>query len=135
MLTSISRCSQTSALVGSNNLCMSIEKIKDTISLAGSVASITGISLLWLKGFYSSINLLVAVPAFAIASLVAVGCAAVSFLLFSQGYTMLAQSRHFIGKLIYVCFAGAIAILLLSVAWYFIFLLAWVAIRDSSHPS
>jgi hypothetical protein len=40
---------------------MKRSRIKETINLAGSVASITGVSLLWLQSIWSSTNILLAV--------------------------------------------------------------------------
>lgn len=65
---------------------MELSKLKEPVSLAGSVASITGISLLWLKELAPQSSLAFAVPIYLVASLLAIGIVAFAYLIFQLFY-------------------------------------------------
>ena len=88
--------------------------IKETINLAGSIASITGVSLLWVKGLAPLTNVVIAVPVFFVASLLVVGLLTSAWLGFAKGYSEFVDAG-WIAKVAYSSLAGAV---LLAVIWY-----------------
>ena len=88
--------------------------IKETINLAGSIASITGVSLLWVKGLVPLTNVVIAVPVFFVASLLVVGLLSSAWLGFAKGYSKFVDAGC-IAKVAYSSLAGAV---LLAVIWF-----------------
>jgi hypothetical protein len=87
--------------------------MRDAVNFAGSLASLTGISLVWLKISWPNALLARAVPIFLIASLFAIGIVTGAYLLFMWGLHKTA-ARGAAVKVMYVCFAlGA----LLAAVW------------------
>lgn len=110
---------------------MKIENIKDIITLAGSIASITGVSLLWLKELLPSANIVLGVPTLAVASILVVALASTAYLLFRTGYSKIAGDRGGAVKLIYSCFMLAILIGALTYAFLWIYVIAGSIIRGT----
>ena len=106
---------------------MDIAKIKDTLNLAGSFASLTGILLLWLNAVKPESSLALAVPAYFIASLFSLGAISLALLLFQAGYKLFFWYLGITampGKITYVCFATGILLMLLWGALFVLFHLA-----------
>jgi hypothetical protein len=84
-------------------------KFKDVVNIGGSVASITGISLLWLNQLTPSINLLKTIPFIIVAVLFTIG--GVTFLVydFRQNYP---ENENLSEEVIYICFKGGLLILI-----------------------
>lgn len=110
---------------------MEWNKFRDAVNLGGSVASITGISLLWLNQLTPSVNLLALTPIVVIAALLSVGCVTLAVYLLRSGYQSFVQSATFSMKVVYWCFAGAAMIFFVSLALFMIFGFASIGIRDS----
>jgi len=102
----------------------------ELVNLAGSVASITGISLLWLQSLSSGSSVLFAAPVLTIAALLVVGLTALCWVVFSAGYSLFAQSPSAAVKVTYSCLAAALLLFLLSIAVYWIYLFAWVGLKQ-----
>jgi len=110
-------------------------RLTQSINVAGSLASLTGISLLWLKSTAPNGNLAVAVPVYLIASMFTVGVIAVAWLLGRGGYIFLfddyADTHTLVVlKLAYGSIVGGILLMFLWMALSAIFLLAGQAIQN-----
>lgn len=103
--------------------------VLELVNFVGSIASITGISLLWLQSS-SGRNVLFATPVVTIAALLVVGLTALCWVIFSVGYSLFAQSPSVAVKISYSCLAAALLLLLLSIAVYFIYLGVWVGLKQ-----
>jgi hypothetical protein len=111
--------------------------IKETANLGGNVASITGISLLWLQSLYPKVNVLITVPILAIAALLVIGLSALAWFLFTLGYQRFAipsstRSGNIAAKIVYSGLAGSTLLLLLFMLLSFIYSFAFIALRDLS---
>jgi hypothetical protein len=115
---------------------MKTRKFYNNVNLAGSIASITGVSLLWLQSVSPKLNILVAVPILAVAGLFVIGLLALAWAIFKIGYFYMveifaANSRlETTVKIAYSCIAGALLLSLWSIAAWFIYLGASVGIRQ-----
>ena len=110
-------------------------RIKETIGLAGSVASITGVSLLWFQSLSPTVNLLIAVPVLAIAGLLVIGLLALAWILFRVGYiysdTLSKDtSLNSAANIAYSGLVGAGLMFLLVIAIYFIYVFTSVVLHD-----
>jgi|GEM_PF-3401134 hypothetical protein len=110
-------------------------RIKETIGLAGSVASITGVSLLWFQSFSPSVNLLVAVPILAIAGLLVIGLLAFAWLTFRVGYIYADTiskdtSLNTAVNIAYFGLVGAALMLLLVIAIAYIYIFTSLALHE-----
>ena len=88
-------------------------KIVDFIHITGSIASVTGISLLWIKDLIHapSLVLLVAIPVIITATFLSFGLAFFAFALVRYGYRTFALKEDFAWKAIYLCFSIAAALI------------------------
>ncbi|MEE1978569.1 hypothetical protein ACN2AK_21760 [Shewanella xiamenensis] len=68
-------------------------KLVDVINMLGSVASLTGVSLLWLKGKASLEHLFIEIPAIAVLVSLVLGFASILYYLIRSIFV-----RHFSGK-------------------------------------
>ncbi len=109
-------------------------KTSAAINLAGSMASITGISLVWLKTTSPGSNLAMAVPVFLIASLFAVGMIAIAYLIFKWGYKAFAEDAEVAGKIAYVSVALGSLLIVLALALCSLYVFAMVTIYGSYTP-
>ena len=105
--------------------------IVDVVNIAGSVASLTGISLLWLKDRVPSAKLFAVIPVVAIVVALSLGLVSLAFVLIRYGYRKLVATRDAAIKLMCLCLSVAVALFLLSIAGYFISLFVYVFIRDA----
>ncbi len=113
-------------------------QLKDSVNLAGSVASITGISLLWLKNLAPQSSLAFAVPIYLVASVLGVGVVALAFLVFNFGYNLFLggfaiprEKPSTAGKLAYTGLAGGLSLILTGLVLCGIFFLAWDFVRGA----
>ncbi len=115
---------------------MKTDKFHTAVNLAGSIASITGVSLLWLQSVSPKLNILVAVPILAVAGLLVIGLLALAWVIFKIGYfyvveIFVANSRlETTVKIAYSCIVGAVLLSLWCIAVSFIYLGASVGIRQ-----
>jgi hypothetical protein len=95
--------------------------IVDLVNLTGSIASITGISLLWLKDSVPTQRLLSLIPIVAIDAALSLGLLASAFVGIRFGYRCLPGKADFAVKLAYFGLTIAVVLLLLLGAGWFIF--------------
>ena len=112
-------------------------RIKEAIGLAGSIASITGVSLLWFQSLSPTVNLLIAVPVLAIAGLLVIGLLALAWIFFRVGYIYSDSltkdtSLNAAANIAYSGLMGAGLMFLLVVAIYFIYVFTSVILQDVS---
>jgi hypothetical protein len=114
------------------------QRIKESVNLVGSVASITGISLLWLKNLVPNSNLAIGIPIYAIASLFSLGIIGLAIALFRVGYNVClggysipVSERTLSAKMAYIGLAGGVLLMLVIVALWFIFALGWVVLQGA----
>jgi len=111
--------------------------LKEAINLAGSVASITGVSLLWLKNLNGQVNLAVAIPFYIVASLLAVGFLSFEYVVLDFGYGLISD-RYALprtevstaSRLAYMGLAGGVGLLIGGTVVTYIFMIAWSLARD-----
>jgi hypothetical protein len=101
----------------------------DVINVAGSIASITGISLLWLKGSMPPAALIAAIPVVAIAVTLSLGLFALAFVIIRYGYYEFVATRDMAWKFTYVCLTIAVALFFIAIAEYFICGVSYSAVR------
>jgi hypothetical protein len=106
---------------------------RDAVNFAGSLASLTGISLVWLKISWPNALLARAVSVFIIASLFAVGVVATAYALFTLGLRKIAAPGTAV-KVIYVCFVGGVLLSLVWVAVYLLYAFSMVMIYGQYSP-
>jgi hypothetical protein len=112
-------------------------KLKEVINVAGSVASITGVSLLWLKNLNVHANLAIVIPFYIVASLLALGLLSLEYVLLDFGYGLISD-RYAIpptdvpvaGKLAYIGLVGGLALFIGGTAVTYIFFFAWSLAKD-----
>lgn len=100
--------------------------IRESINIAGSIASLTGISLVWLRGIAPTGDLAIAVPAFFIASLFAIGTITLAYTTFWWGFREFVSRASLPAKVMYCCFASGLLLMLLGVALTAIYIYARV---------
>ncbi|MFZ1005748.1 MAG: hypothetical protein WAN65_02850 [Candidatus Sulfotelmatobacter sp.] len=112
-------------------------KLREAVSLAGSIASITGVSLLWLKDIVPQARLVLALPFYLVASLIAMGVVAVAYLLCNVGYKFLIVGYaippiepSLAGKLAYAGLVGGLMLLLTGTALVYIYFIAYSLAQD-----
>ena len=111
---------------------------KEVLNIAGSIASLTGISLLWLKNLAPQAKLAIAIPVYFVASLIAVGCVALVFLIVTAIYRILFRSAiteppstpNMAGQIAYWGIVGGVALLAIGWLLFFIFYLAWDSVKE-----
>jgi hypothetical protein len=115
---------------------MNLTRIKEAINVAGSVASLTGISLLWLKSIAPQTKLAFAVPVYLIISMLSIGLMASAWLLFKffyavffSGGTVFDSEASLAGQIAYTGLAGGILLILLGIALATLFGLGSVAME------
>jgi hypothetical protein len=111
--------------------------IKETANIGGNIASITGISLLWLQSFYPAVNVLIAIPILVIVALLAIGLSALTWFFFTLGYQRFAipsstRSGNVAAQIAYAGLAGSALLVLLLMVLSLIYSLAFTAFRDFS---
>jgi hypothetical protein len=112
-------------------------RIKEAVTVAGSIASITGVSLLWLQALSTRVNFLIAVPVLAIAGLLGIGLLALAWVIFKVGYIYSDElskdsSLDPAVKIAYSGLAGASLLFLLVIAISYIYIFASLAIEGMS---
>jgi hypothetical protein len=111
------------------------QRTRDAVNFAGSLASLAGIALVWLKVSSPNATLVLAIPVFLIASLFAVGVVATAYLLFMLGLRQLAElGVGTVGKVVYVSFALGVLLSLVAVALSFLYMLSIVTIYGQYRP-
>ena len=105
-------------------------RLKEAVNLAGSVASLTGISLLWLKDMAPTATLAAAVPAYFLASLLSIGIFALAYVLFSVGYNKTLRLSLAV-RVAYVGLVGFVLLFLTTIPVYWAFFLARTFVRDA----
>jgi hypothetical protein len=115
---------------------MKLEGIREAVNLGGSIASITGVSLLWLQTFFPKVNLLVGAPVVGIAGLFSIGLLSLSWVLFRFGYVYVEHFELGVAsldgavKVAYCGVVGAVLLLVLGTVLSLVYGLAWVTLRD-----
>jgi hypothetical protein len=99
---------------------MKLENINQIITLAGSI----GVSLLWLKELFPTVNVVLGLPILAVASLLVVALASAAYLLFRIGYSKIVGDRGSAVKVIYISAMLAILISALTFAFLWIYVIA-----------
>jgi hypothetical protein len=92
-------------------------RLIDFIHLVGSIASITGVSLLWIKDSLRvpSTSFLLAIPVLSVATLLSLGLASLAYMLVKTGYDKFVRSSDPGWKVTYLFFSIAAAFLVYSV--------------------
>ena len=106
--------------------------IVDVVNIAGSVASITGISLLWMKEKIHAANLLFSVPVVASAAFLSLGLVATAFVAIRFYYFEFFASRDNAIKVMYFGFSAGVTLILLLVAESFIYGFARIMIENGT---
>lgn len=117
---------------------MDRSKLKELVQLAGSVASITGVTLLWLTTVAPTAKLGVAIPVYTVASLLGIGVIALAWLLFVFGYKFFVVGFAIpridpsaAAKIAYTGIIGGIMIVVTCIALFWIFYIGWDFVQEA----
>jgi hypothetical protein len=102
----------------------------DVVHFCGSVASITGISLLWLKNTILPGKLLIFLLAYSTATALSLGLISITFVIIRFGYQEFVAESDLPVRFAYLSFAVGIALFFLSILGYLIYGLAFIVVRD-----
>jgi hypothetical protein len=109
--------------------------VKEAANIGGNIASITGISLLWMQSLSGQVNVLIAAPILVIAALFTIGLSALAWFFLTLGYQRLAvpsstRSGNTAVKIAYAGLVGGGLLLVLTMVISFIYSFASLALRD-----
>jgi hypothetical protein len=91
---------------------MNRKAVVDALNLTGSVASITGVSVLWLNQALPRLNVVRAIPVCAVAGLLTIAVVSATWLGLEWGYKALGSAASTAGRALYWSLAGAMAVFL-----------------------
>lgn len=116
---------------------MDRSKAREAVHLAGSIASITGVSLLWLKDIAPQTKLWIAVPMYLLASLFSMGVISLAWIFFDFGHKFFLGGfaipriePSLAGKLAYTGLVGGLLLFLTGTVVIELYMLAYSLVRD-----